>query len=54
MKRWYSWGETDFCTKALLVLLFLPSMVVLVVVIIAVGVWDGMGWWLNKIAGWLE
>ncbi len=54
MKNWYSWRETDFHTKVLLVLLFLPSMIILIAVAIGVGVWDGVGWWQNKIAGWFE
>lgn len=54
MTKWYPWKETNFHTKALLVFLFLPSVIVLVVMFIGVGVWDGVGWWLNKMAGWFE
>lgn len=53
MNKWYSWKETNLRTKVLLVLLFLPSVVVFGVMVLGVGIWDGMGWWQNKLAEWL-
>jgi hypothetical protein len=54
MTKWHSWKETNLRTKALLVLLFLPSVIVFTMILVGLGVWDGVGWWLNKISGWFE